>query len=335
MNRPKLLLLTSLLYQAATATPQYVPDILGEPFEQRTIQMPNDYEGAVETTLIRLTSPTRHPQAVLYLHGYNDYFFQREMALKFDSAGYQFYALDLRKYGRSLLSHQQQFNVRNLHEYFADLDSAFVQIAREGYSKPILMGHSTGGLTATLYVEARKEQLPIAALLLNSPFFDQNQSWFMEKIVIPIVTLFAPLFPNLKINQAPSTAYAESLLKSHHGEWEYDTKLKQSQSPPITLSWLNAIYQGQRKLQRGVTLTCPTLLLHSDSTTHSTTFDPTLLRADAVLDINDILRYGRKLGPNTQIEPIPNGLHDLSLSAPSVRHSFFERLFLFLRNLTS
>ena len=39
--------------------------------------------------------------SVLYIHGFNDYFFQRELAQKMDSAGYSFYAIDLHKYGRS------------------------------------------------------------------------------------------------------------------------------------------------------------------------------------------------------------------------------------------
>ncbi|MEG8036484.1 hypothetical protein QP157_14580 [Sphingomonas sp. LR61] len=43
---------------------------------------------------------------VLYVHGWSDYFFQREMAEHLEALGARFFALDLRKYGRSLLPHQ-------------------------------------------------------------------------------------------------------------------------------------------------------------------------------------------------------------------------------------
>ena len=52
----------------------------------------------------RADAPTR--RAVLYLHGFVDYFFQTHLAEFFTDRGFDFYALDLRKYGRSLLPHQ-------------------------------------------------------------------------------------------------------------------------------------------------------------------------------------------------------------------------------------
>ena len=43
---------------------------------------------------------------MLYVHGYNDYFFQKHAADFYTGLGISFYALDLRKPGRSLLPHQ-------------------------------------------------------------------------------------------------------------------------------------------------------------------------------------------------------------------------------------
>ncbi len=43
-------------------------------------------------------SPQNTQKAVLYIHGFIDYFFQTEMAEQFNQHGYDFYALDLRKY---------------------------------------------------------------------------------------------------------------------------------------------------------------------------------------------------------------------------------------------
>ncbi len=125
---------------------QYVPDELGKSFLKRTIQMPDDYEGKVVCTLIKRQNPKPTGRAILYVHGYNDYFFQVEMANRFTQAGYNFYAVDLRKYGRSLLKGQFPTNARNLNEYFADIDSSISLIKGEGNKQIFLIGHSTGGL---------------------------------------------------------------------------------------------------------------------------------------------------------------------------------------------
>lgn len=67
--------------------------------------------------------PGRAPsRAVLYLHGYVDYFFQTHMARWFVARGWSFYALDLRKYGRSLEAGQTPYYCRDLHEYYPEID---------------------------------------------------------------------------------------------------------------------------------------------------------------------------------------------------------------------
>ena len=55
--------------------------------------------------------------------------FQSEEFLKKD---YHFYALDLRKYGRSILQNHKANNVRDLSEYYEDIDSALAIIREEG-----------------------------------------------------------------------------------------------------------------------------------------------------------------------------------------------------------
>lgn len=84
----------------------YQADILGSPYQQRTLILKDDYEGKALATVVRRKSEIVTRQAVLYIHGYIDYFFQTEMAEQFNLHGYDFYALDLRKYGRSYLPHQ-------------------------------------------------------------------------------------------------------------------------------------------------------------------------------------------------------------------------------------
>ncbi len=100
-------------------------DVLGPGFESETLALPDDDEGEVVATLVRHRGPASSRRAVLYVHGFTDYFFQRELAERYVAAGLHFYALDLRKYGRSLRPHQTPNFCRDIREYFAELDLAF------------------------------------------------------------------------------------------------------------------------------------------------------------------------------------------------------------------
>src|SRR5262245_25948737 len=55
-------------------------DVLGLPYEQRRINLPADTEGEVVATLVRARAGSPTNRAVLYLHGYVDYFFQTHLA---------------------------------------------------------------------------------------------------------------------------------------------------------------------------------------------------------------------------------------------------------------
>ena len=82
-------------------------DILGPPYMSETLELAEDDEGAVVATLVRRPADKRRARgAVLHVHGFCDYFFQTGVAEFFTGLGYDFYAVDLRKHGRSLLPHQ-------------------------------------------------------------------------------------------------------------------------------------------------------------------------------------------------------------------------------------
>ncbi|MFR6031014.1 MAG: alpha/beta hydrolase [Barnesiella intestinihominis] len=311
---------------------QYKPDRLGEGFEAKTIVMPDDYSGKVVTTLVRSLSSCDTHKAVLYVHGYNDYFFQETLARTFNDSCFNFYAVDLRKYGRSLLPEQTPFEVRDLQEYFADIDTALTLIREEGNTDIVLMAHSTGGLITSLYCEAYRNDLPVQGLILNSPFLDMNMNWFYEKILVPIVSAWGRWFKGTKISQGNSTAYAESLLKDHHGEWDYDTGLKFKVSPPVSSAWIRAIHRGHNQIHKGLHIPCPVLLMYSSQSVDGNKWTPQHQSGDAVLDVKDIARYGRMLGPKVTEFEVQEGMHDLVLSKPSARQAAYSEMFRWLRS---
>ncbi|WP_423243312.1 hypothetical protein [Actinomyces lilanjuaniae] len=99
---------------AGTGAPAgtWARDILGPGFQARTLELAPDTEddGAVATLVRHVPAedphalpgtPTAPVFAYLYLHGWNDYFFQTHLAREVSALGGAFYALDLRRYGRS------------------------------------------------------------------------------------------------------------------------------------------------------------------------------------------------------------------------------------------
>src|SRR3954468_14873632 len=146
---------------------RWQPDRLLPGFEMLELDFADDYDGAVVATLVRLPVANAPRGAVLYVHGFSDYFFQRHMAERFALEGYAFHALDLRKHGRSLRPHQHPNFCKHIAEYYADLDAAI-----DAIGAPVLLaGHSTGGLVCSLYAHEGARRAEVRALWLNSAFF--------------------------------------------------------------------------------------------------------------------------------------------------------------------
>ncbi len=109
-------------------------DLLGAPYTCETLQLRPDVEGEVVATLVHRPAETASEtstggrKAVLHVHGFCDYFFQTVAADVWVRRGYDFYALDLRKYGRSLRPHQTPNYVADLRTHYEELDLAFERV---------------------------------------------------------------------------------------------------------------------------------------------------------------------------------------------------------------
>ncbi len=311
------------------AASEWRPDILPG-YEARTVDQGRDYSGPVVSTIIRRLAPdsVATGRGVLYVHGFNDYFFNARMGEEFAARGYDFYAVDLRKYGRSIRPGQRLFEARSLREYFPDIDSALVEMRRGGVRETVLMGHSTGGLICAYYM-ASTGNTQVDALVLNSPFLDWNLGW--KERLVPLIDWWGGLFPGTPISQGESTAYAESLLKGKHGYWEYDTGWKLPQSPDVTAGWVRAISGAQHALRDGkARIGVPILLMYSVRSVDTPEWTPEHNAADGVLDVADIRRYGLMLGRDITCMKVVGGLHDLLLSNPRLLTVLYPRLFSWL-----
>jgi alpha-beta hydrolase superfamily lysophospholipase len=278
-------------------------------FEAKTLEFPDDYDGRVVATLVRLPAGAAQRGAVLYVHGFVDYFFQRHMAERFAAEGYAFYALDLRKHGRSLLPHQHPCFCKDVAEYHADITRAL-----EVIGAPVLLaGHSTGGLVCTLYASQGERREQVRALWLNSPFFDWKATPF-KRAQLGVAALIGQAFPFLNDPKAIRPEYVRSIHREFGGEWHFDLKLKPLHGFPAYFGWIGAILAAQGKVHAGLDIGCPVLAMHSDE-------------ADIVLDWRHVARWGRTLGREATVLAFPGGLHDLVLSRQEVRDAVFRELF--------
>lgn len=300
-------------------------------FEYQTIQLKPDFEGEVIATLISSKFNTWNRKAVLYLHGFIDYFFHPHITEKFIENDYDFYALDLRKYGRSLMPHQRPNYCANLDEYFEEITIAIQQIQKLTRRDIYLYGHSTGALIATSYVNRNRTQEKIAGLILNAPFFDFNESPFQKKLIDIIAPIISSIFPYGKVNGALSPVYPQSIHKDYFGEWDFNLNWKPIKGFPTYFKWLLAISKAQKELLNS-RISIPVLVIHGSKTLNISKFNEQAKTADTVLNIEDMKRIGKQLGEQVTILQIDNSLHDIFLSSIEVREKAFTEMFNWLEN---
>jgi alpha-beta hydrolase superfamily lysophospholipase len=301
-------------------------------YSVRKISLKEDFEGEVLATLISRPPGTPSQRAILYIHGFSDYFFHDHMADWANAQGYHFYALDMRKYGRSILPHQKPNMFRDVSEYFEELDAAIAMIRDDGCSRLALLGHSTGGLVASNYAHERRKQNLIDVLVLNSPYFENNASWFERKMILPVVSLLGNIIPNTYTGIKLKSGYTRSIHSSFEGEWNYDLNLKPVLSFPITFGWLRGIYRAQRRVQSGkLNISCPVLVLYSTRSVKPGKFHEGMHTADAVLNVKHIEKFAGRIGKDISKVSIEDGKHDLSLSLEEVRNSYFKAVSEFLK----
>lgn len=291
--------------------------------------------GSEVATLIHVPAIQNTRGAVLYVHGFADYFFQTHLAGHFTARGYDFYAVDLRRYGRSLRPGDIPYFVTDLAKYGEELDRAATQIRADGHQHLVVLAHSLGGLIAPLWLHDRRGTVRADALVLNSPWLDLQKNWLLRTAGTWLVRAIGPVLPHLAIPQGLNSVYAESIYRGAHGEWEFNTVWKPLTPQPIYLGWLAAVRRGQARLHKGLDLPMPVLVMHSDeSRLDLKQWSPAAMSADTVLDVAQIERWATSLGPDVTTATIAGGLHDLFLSSLPVRQQAFATMDTWLDRVT-
>ncbi|WP_232009897.1 alpha/beta hydrolase [Actinomyces howellii] len=327
---------------------RWAPDILGPGFEARTLELlPDDVDDEAVATLVRHVphldphalpgTPTTPTFALVYLHGWNDYFFQAELAREISRLGGAFYAVDLRRYGRSLRTGQMLGWTSSLALYDEEIGLALAVIRseRDEGTDIVLCGHSTGGLTACLWADRHPGALK--ALILNSAWLEIQGSEPVRLAGEPVVNTLARRDPHRPI-ALPSYS-PDSLFSVADGWTERDGELpdpswaqdpyvtgwgvvpewKVAPSAPIRPGWLQAILAGQARVAAGLDIRCPVLSMGAGRSRLGLTWSPEARRADTIIDADATARRAIGLGDLVTVARFPGGVHDLMLSEPPVR----------------
>ena len=302
-------------------------DILGEPWTAETIPLDDDFEGEVVATLVSRPADAPSGLATLHVHGFSDYFFHTEYGEWWLERGHAMYALDLRKYGRSLRPHQSATYVADLGDYFAELDAAWERITvRDGHRQVVLSGHSTGGLVVALWADDRRPP-ELAGLLLNSPWLDlQGKAWMRSPVANRMIEEAGRRRPLQELPRDVSGYYGRSLHRDHEGEWDFDLTWKPVESFPVRFGWLRAVRQGHARLQAGLDVPAPVLVLSSDRTGRPTGMDEDVFSTDIVLDVEQIRRWSVAVGRHVTYAAVPGAVHDVVLSRSEPRARAYDEI---------
>ena len=310
----------------------WVPDVLGEPYEQLTLPLKDDVEGDVVATLVRRReSPFDGIRSVfgdsrgwdvLYVHGWSDYFFQTELAEYWHGRGARFHALDLRKYGRSLRPHHTPGYATSLTVYDEDIEAALTVMghgldADRSSRRLLLIGHSTGGLTLSLWADRHPDR--VDALILNSPWLEFQAGAIGRRAIAPLANIGARIDPKAPLPNVDLGFYTRAVSKTMDGEWEYNTDWRPARGFPAHPAWLAAVLAGHNRVASGLAISAPVLTLLSARSTLSATWLPDMLSSDIVLVVDEIAEQSLRLAPTVTVARIDGALHDVLLSRPAVR----------------
>ena len=248
------------------------------------------------------------------MHGFADYFFQTPAADYWVARGYDFYALDLRKYGRSLRDHQTPNFVTDLGAYYEEIDEAYRRVTeRDGHDHVVCQralhrrpgdarcGRTTGSPA-------------IAAMVLNSPWLDLQGSLLLRTAGTKAIDQIGARRPYLAIPRDVSGFYARSLHRDHDGEWDFDLAWKPLESWPVYAGWLRAVRRGHARAHRGLDVPAPVLVLTSAASGHPREYDETCSSTDIVLDVELIRKWAHKLADHVTLVRVEGALHDITMS---------------------
>ena len=313
----------------------WTPDLLGPAFRRRELPLGTDPdgEGPISATLVRHEdAPADAVASVLVVHGLSDYFFHTHLAEFLAGRGIATYAVDLRKCGRSRREGLTPHFTTDLERYDDELDQSLAVIASERPGLPVVvMAHSTGGLVVPLWLGRRRDRGrldPVAGLVLNSPWFQLDVPERARAVLDPVIRTLGSVRPYYRFRLPTSDRYVISTHIDHDGDFHFDTTLKPPGGVGVRAGWLAAVRRAQRRLQTGLDLPLPVLLLRSAASSVGSRVRGGEIDVDTdlILDVRSMERFADRVSRDVTDVAVPGARHDVFLSRADVLEVVLGRL---------
>lgn len=328
--------------------PVWQDDVLGQGFQCTTIEVSADAEGPSVATLVRAPSPQQKTflfraskkqrlaenTDVLYIHGWSDYFFQTNLAQYWAENGAQFYALDLRRYGRSIRPGDLEGFIDDLSHYDEEIEESLNLMghgtlgtghdwARTQGRKLVLMGHSTGGLIFSLWADRNPGRAN--AVVLNSPWLEYQLTAAARALVTPVIRAGKKLNPLVQMPNIDFGFYSRTIDINKEGEWSFIEDWRPEHGFAVRPAWLSAILAGHAHVAAGLDIDVPVFTWLSTRSLLVPKWNPDMNKSDVAIDVNIVADRVHKLGKSITLVRVHDAMHDVILSAKPVRtHAFAE-----------
>jgi alpha-beta hydrolase superfamily lysophospholipase len=284
------------------------------------------YEDNSECTFFYKTLK-KNTKSVIWVHGFNDYFFHFHISNILLDKGYNFFSISLRNYRND----ENLFYTNDLSEYIIDIEQLIEYILNNYYSeKIILYGHSMGGLISAIFCKESSHKEKISGVILNSPFFSFNQSiaenFFMNYLVYYLGIMY-PKFQIRYLDFQQKNSNSLEIFKRFY----FESKYKLMHIPIIYAGWITTIIYYHSIVQNNfIDLTIPILVFHSDKSIEENKEGV----GDSVLNVNDIKKYSKNLGNNVKLVEIKDAVHDVFCSEKEPLSMAIQELVQWLEKLS-
>lgn len=322
---------------------EWSEDFLGPDFQAAPLELgaDPDGEGDVCATLVRYCPDSdAHDDrpALVWVHGMTDYFFHDHVARYFYERGYAFYALDLRKCGRSRRDGQTWHYISDIKYYDADLNAALDALPNQ---RVVIMGHSTAGTIIALWLDRLRRQdrerfKRISGVVFNSPWLAMmGMTDKTYEVLKHAIYAGAAIAPRIEIPGGDLTAYGESIHSEEQGDWDFDRRLKPLGGHPKYLGWVAAVFRGFDAIHSGrVDMGLPLLTMTSGRSELNQPYSESSNTADVVVDVHQSQRWAKELSARYTLHVVNNGRHDLFLSRPEPLQDALSTTAEWLRTVT-
>lgn len=308
----------------------WTADLLGPSFRRRDLPLGTDPdgEGPLTATLVRHEdAPTDPVAAMLVVHGLSDYFFHAHLAEFLAARGIATYGIDLRRCGRSRREGMTPHFTTDLERYDDELEQALAVIESDHPGLPVVIAaHSTGGLAVPLWLDRRRARGvldPVVGLVLNSPWFQLDVPDRTRVVLDPVIRTLGAARPFYRLPLPSSERYVTSLHADHGGDYDFDVMLKPPGGVGVRAGWLAAIRRAQRRLQAGIGLPLPVLMLRSAASSvgaaaKAVRDEVVDVDTDLILDVRSMERFADRVSSDVTDIPVEGARHDVFLSRPDV-----------------